>query len=164
MVNWIFAAILTVSYVLETTVMQSLAIFGVVPDLVLIVLIACSINKGREIALIMGFITGVVVDLLAGGGFGATALVYVLAACAAGMMGSTFLGKNPVTAMLICAIICATGGFLASVIRFAADIDRNFGVAIVRYVIIDAVYSSIIEFFVYTMIDGISVRCYQRRG
>ena len=43
MINWIFAAILAIAYVLETTVMQGLAVFGVVPDLVLVVLIACSI-------------------------------------------------------------------------------------------------------------------------
>ena len=164
MINWIFAGILTLTYVLETTLMQGLAVFGVVPDLVLVVLIACSINRGREIALVMGLFTGLAVDLLSGGGFGATALMYLFASCAAGMLGSTFLGKNPITAMLICAMICAAGGILGSAIRFATGIDRNFRMAILRYVFINSVYSSVIEFFVYTLIDGISVRCYQRRG
>lgn len=164
MINWIFAAVLATAYVLETTVMHSLAIFGVIPSLTLIVVIACAINRGREIALVIGLIVGLVVDLLSGNGFGSITLMYVFAACVAGMMGSTFLGKNPVTAMLICAIIVAVFGMTGSAIRFAVGIDRNFAGAVLRYVLINAVYSSVIEFFVYTLIDGISVRFYQRRG
>ena len=164
MINWIFAAILMVAYVLETTLMQGLAIFGVVPDLVLVVLIACSINRGKEVALIMGFVVGIAVDLLGGGGFGGDALKYLISACAAGLLGSTFLGKNPVTAVVICAIICASFGVIGSSIRFATGLDREFVSAILKYAVINTVYCSIIEFFVYTLIDGIGVRLYQRRG
>lgn len=164
MINWIFAAILAIAYVLETTVMQGLAVFGVVPDLVLVVLIACSINRGREIALIMGLFTGIAVDLLGGGSFGATSLMYLAAACTAGMLGATFLGKNPVTAVVICAAICAIFGIIGSAMRFAAGIDRNFATSVLRYCLINTLYCSVIEFFVYTLVDGISVRLYQRRG
>ncbi|CAN5401734.1 hypothetical protein BH09ACT12_BH09ACT12_12140 [soil metagenome] len=52
-----------VALVLQTTVFPHLAWHGVVPDLVLLVVVATGLVRGSQFALVLGFFAGVVLDL-----------------------------------------------------------------------------------------------------
>lgn len=58
-----FTAMLLVAIVLQSTLFPSFAYDGVVPNLVLLVVIAAALTRGPEVAMGMGFLGGVLIDL-----------------------------------------------------------------------------------------------------
>lgn len=70
---------------LQSTVATQMAIRGVKPDLVLIVVIAATLVYGGQGGLLWAFIGGIGVDLFSGGPFGASSLALMMATLVAAL-------------------------------------------------------------------------------
>lgn len=94
--------------VLQATVLPHLAIWGVFPDLPLLVVIGWSLVRGKREGIIWGFIAGVTVDLLSGAPFGAATLPMMAVGLLAGMSQATVFGAHialPMLAMFLATIL-----------------------------------------------------------
>ncbi len=79
---------------LQSTWLGAIAVFGVIPDLSLIVLIWVSYRNGLVEGPISGFLAGIAEDLLSAAPLGFNAFVKtVVAACAGLLHGNFFIGK-----------------------------------------------------------------------
>lgn len=163
MVNWIYAGFLSVAYIFQTTILNKLTLFGASPDIILVVLIACSVNSNIEKTLVLGFITGFLTDLLSGGNFGLQTAVYTYSAVAAGFIGLNLLGKNAVSNVFVTAIVSASIGIVKSTLMYAFNIDRSFWLMIFRMSVLATIYNSLISFFIYVILDGITSQNFIRR-
>jgi rod shape-determining protein MreD len=85
--------LLTVAF-LQTTVMPHLVIWGVFPDLPLLVVASWGLLQGPREGVIWGFVVGVAVDLFSGAPFGAATLGLLAVGFLAGLAGTTvFRGR-----------------------------------------------------------------------
>jgi rod shape-determining protein MreD len=61
--------------ILQSTILQKIAIFGVIPDLALLVLVYIAVRNGSMEGQISGFLSGIVVDVVSGSFLGFSVLV-----------------------------------------------------------------------------------------
>lgn len=69
-----------VAVILQTTVLARLPVFGVVPDLVLLIVIAAARRLDPEPAVVLGFTAGLIIDLLGSAPLGLRAMVLTIVA------------------------------------------------------------------------------------
>jgi rod shape-determining protein MreD len=98
--------LLTAIAILQAGVVSHLHIWGVFPDLPLLVVIGWSLVRGKREGVIWGFIAGVAVDLLSGAPFGAATLSMMAVGFIAGMSQATVFGTR--AALLMLAMFLAT--------------------------------------------------------
>jgi rod shape-determining protein MreD len=87
--------------ILQATVVPHLGIWGVFPDLPLLVVIGWSLARGKREGVIWGFVAGVAVDLLSGAPFGAATLSMAAVGYMAGMSQATVYGAHAALPMLV---------------------------------------------------------------
>ena len=75
--------------VIQSTALPHLAVVGVKVDLVVLLVIACSIRRGIEFGLVWAVIGGLALDVLSVGPFGANVVGCTVAALVAGSFGPT---------------------------------------------------------------------------
>ena len=74
--NFIFSLLLTVAFViLQSTLLQEIAIYGVIPDIALIIIVFSSNSMGTMRGQALGFIAGFIQDFLSSGPLGFNALI-----------------------------------------------------------------------------------------
>jgi len=83
------AAILFVVAVAQVSIFSQLHVFGAVPDLLLVTLVAVALLRGSLVGSIAGFFAGLLVDAASLGEMGLTALVLTLAGYWIGRYGET---------------------------------------------------------------------------
>jgi rod shape-determining protein MreD len=83
------AAILFVVAIAQVSIFAQLHVFGGVPDLLLVTLVAVSLLRGSLVGAVSGFFAGLLVDVASLGELGLTALVLTLAGYWIGRYGET---------------------------------------------------------------------------
>lgn len=74
--NFFFGLLLTILFVvLQSTVLQKIAVYGVVPDLALIIIVLTSNSLGPMKGQFLGFFAGLAQDILSSGPLGFNALI-----------------------------------------------------------------------------------------
>lgn len=136
--------------VLQPTLIRSIGIFGISPNLFLVFIVAASMIKGKKTGAICGFVYGLVFDLLIGRMIGVNALLYMYAGLFAGLLCERFIRGTgcAVAAVLVFAIslIC---GIIYYVVYNMVWGDMGFWLAIIRVVLPECVYSAILSFVIY---------------
>lgn len=79
LINIVFALILIISYLIETTFASTLQLGNIIPNLVIIIVCMFSLLRGRRQGLIFGFFAGLLIDLFNGyeNVIGINALLYM---------------------------------------------------------------------------------------
>jgi rod shape-determining protein MreD len=83
------AALLSVAAVAQVSIFSQLHVFGAVPDLLLVSLVALALLRGSIVGAVGGFFAGLLVDTASLGTFGLTSLVLTLAGYWIGRYGET---------------------------------------------------------------------------
>ena len=65
-------------FLLQTTIFQTLKLAGISPNIMLILVVSIGFMRGRTEGLLVGFFSGLLLDILYGGYLGIFALVYML--------------------------------------------------------------------------------------
>jgi len=82
----LFLVVLTV--LAQTLVFPNLRVFGVVPDVGLVLAVAVAYSEGPEIGAVFGFVEGLVIDLFLNTPFGLSALAFGITALLVGILQS----------------------------------------------------------------------------
>ena len=92
--GWLRAlAVSFVAALLQVVIVSSLVVGGGTPDLLLVVVVALGLLRGSSAGALLGFLGGLVVDVVTLGTLGVTSLVLTLAGFWAGRYGET-TGRN----------------------------------------------------------------------
>ena len=97
--------LLTVIGLLQATVIARLKVWGVFPDLPLLMVVGWGLLRGRREGLLWGFVAGIVVDLFSGAPFGAATLSLMAVGFLAGL-GESNVFRNIVLPLVV--IVAAT--------------------------------------------------------
>lgn len=102
--NLTIAVIVLASFLLQTSICPQIPYMNAVPNLLLIVTFAWGFLRGRTTGMIVGFISGLLLDLFYSESVGFYALFYMYAGYANGMLSSLLVTDIIVLPVVLCAI------------------------------------------------------------
>lgn len=149
----IIGLIILLSIILQTTLFNYLAIGGVKPDLLLIIVIYLGLNKGALTGEISGFISGFLEDIFSGSLIGMNALVKTVIGNLISLGKGKLAFENAVTQVLITFLTTVISVILLMVVKL---IFVNQGISysgIIRDGLIRSVYNSVLAVFVFRLLD-----------
>lgn len=155
MTAWIFAAVTMFAYLLQTTILCKLTVFGVMPDAVLVCVLCYSMIFGREKGFVAALVTGLLVDFLTGVFFGRHITVYLLSAVLASVLAENTFGKNFLTAAIITLTVSLAGGIAMAAYMYIAKLDKHILQSVFVTAPLYALYNMVISVFIFIFFENI---------
>lgn len=133
--------------ILQLTVIPLISIQGIIPDMILIILLFYTLKEGQLYGTIMGFVFGLLFDIISGGVLGSAAFSKTLA----GFIGGYFYNDNTTRTYLttyrfaLVVLLCSV--IDSSVFSFfsGSDFDYSLTIIFLRQGLIPAVYTAVVS-------------------
>jgi rod shape-determining protein MreD len=136
--------------VLQTTIFSAgLRVFGVMPDLGLVLTVAVAFYLGPERGAAFGFLTGLAVDLFLNTPLGLSALSFALVGYGVGVVQGGFVRPTRWVAPIMGALGGLAGGVLFVGIAALAGRDHLLSLTSVRVILIASLYDAVLAFVVF---------------
>jgi rod shape-determining protein MreD len=153
-VTWLprlrLALLILAVVVLQTTVFSAgLRVFGVMPDLGLVLTVAVAFSLGRERGAVFGFATGLAVDLFLSTPLGVSALSFALVGYGSGIVAGGLLQPSRWVAPTMGALGGLAGGVLFVAISAVAGREELLSLASARVILIASVYDALLAFAIF---------------
>ena len=139
--------------VVQVAVMPHLRLFGVVPDLGLVLTIAVAYHDDAETAAIVGFVTGLGFDLFLSTPVGASALAYSVTGYLTGLVQAGLIRSSRWLPLVLGALGGLVGGLMFVGIAILAGTDALRGSGTFETVVRSACYDAIVALVVFPLVD-----------
>lgn len=145
---------------LQTTVLAQLTLLGVIPQLVLVVVIALAWLEGERVGVTAGFFGGLLLDLQLPPAsiVGLTALVYTFVGYGVGYFRQYSVGESvwsPVLAVAVGSLIAEWGYALLAILLGRAWVSLAFTTKVAALVVL---YDALLTPFIYPLVRRVSER------
>ncbi len=144
------------SYILQTTIFRVFDLGGVTPNLLLIFTTSTAFIKGDRPGLLVGFFSGLLIDIFFGSYIGFYALIYMYIGFIVGKLHPIFFTQNLAIPILIIGISDFIFGFICYVLMFLFRTKFNIGYYMTAIIIPELVYTALVSIFYYPLILGIN--------
>ena len=144
------------SYILQTTIFRVFDLGGVTPNLLLIFTTSTAFIKGDRPGLLVGFFSGLLIDIFFGSYIGFYALIYMYIGFVVGKLHPIFFTQNLAIPILIIGISDFIFGFICYVLMFLFRTKFNIGYYMTAIIIPELVYTALVSIFYYPLILGIN--------
>lgn len=124
-------AVIFVAALLQVVLVSSLVVAGGAPDLLLVVVVALGLLRGSVPGAALGFIAGLVVDLVTLGTLGVTSLILTLAGFWAGRYSETTGRDRRLAPVIAVGTITVLAGAFGYVLHYLLDEEVAAGHALV---------------------------------
>ncbi|MBS4535870.1 rod shape-determining protein MreD [Clostridium sp. D2Q-14] len=150
-------ALFIASFILQSTIYQYIAIFDIMPNtnLILIILIALFTNK--KVGGIVGLIIGMIQDILFGNVIGIHGLIYFFVGYLIGMANSAISKDNSIASFLLTFITTICTNILFFFIYYFSSANITFIQMLKEITIVEAIYNSILAIFLFRIVKGLFV-------
>lgn len=144
------ALLILVVVVLQTTAFSSgLRVFGVMPDLGLVLTVAVACSLGADRGAVFGFVTGLAVDLFLSTPLGLSALTFALVGYGAGIVQGGLLRPSRWAPPIMGALAGVAGGALFVGIAAVAGREELLSLDSARVILVAGIYDAAIAFVVF---------------
>lgn len=146
---WTTAGALLAALILQVALAPYVAIAGVVPNFLVLVVITLSFVEGPSSGAVAGFIAGLLLDLLSTSPVGGWALVLSITGYAAGMLQENLFAEGwlaPVTVAIIAALLADFSYLLVLTIL---GVGPSFWPSLLTAVLPRAVYNAVLVLLAY---------------
>ncbi len=147
--NFIFVIL---SFILQTTVFRIIDFGGITPNLLMIFTTSTAFIKGEKPGLLVGFFSGLLVDIFFGTYIGFFALIYMYIGFIVGKLHIIFFTQNLAIPILLISVSDFVFGFVCYVLMFLFRIKFNIGYYMTNIIIPELVYTAIVAIFYYPVI------------
>ena len=137
----IYSFIFIFFIVLETNILNGVKIFGVKPNLIILLVIAASVAENERYASVLGLILGFITDSSVGSPFFFSGVYYFFAAYIAGTVTRVYFTKSFFTMLVITLPVCAARGIINMFYLIAVWSDFNIGGALLIYILPEFIYT-----------------------
>jgi rod shape-determining protein MreD len=149
------ALALIAAVALQIALAPQIALFGVVPNLVFLVVVTLALTEGPIAGCTAGFIGGLLFDLLGTSVVGPYALVFCVVGYVAGLLHANMFAEGwllPVTVVFLASL---GAEFTYGIIMAVLDVGMPFGTAFVRIMLPGAVYTSALAVLLYPLLSRV---------
>ena len=146
------ALLILVTFILQSTVFQSLAIASIAPNLLLILTVSFGFMRGKKEGLFVGFFCGLLIDIFYGNLIGFYALIYMYIGFINGFLYKVFYDEDVKVPMVLVAISDLAYGMTVYVLQFM--LRGRLGIFnYLRHIIIpEMVYTVLITVILYRLL------------
>jgi len=156
--------ILILLILLQTTLLNLIAIKNIVPDIAFIFLLICSFEEGCGLGQNLGFISGLSEDFISLSPPGFHALIKSLSAYIAGLFKRNLLQFSFLTVILLTAVMTffKTGMsfILINIFNLPLSLDSFFNYKIM----IEIIYNSVLSFPVYFLYKKVDTKIFSQKS
>ena len=150
--NIILFLVMLCGFVLQTTLFQTLSFGGISPNILIIITVSYAFMYGGKCGMVVGFLSGLLMDIFYGNVLGFYALVYLYIGAANGVFHSIFYQddiKLPLVLILVSDFVYT---FICYVLLYL--LRRRFDILYyLKYIMIpEVVYTIFVTVFIYPMI------------
>lgn len=141
--------IIALCFVLQTTVFQSLAFAGIVPNLMIIIVSSFGFMRGRREGMWIGFFCGLLIDIFCGFYLGVYALLYMYIGFVNGLFQKSFYPddiKLPMALIGASDIVC---NLFIYIVMFLLRSRFQFWFYLKTIIIPEFVYTMVVTIFLY---------------
>jgi rod shape-determining protein MreD len=118
---------------IQTTIVPLIAINGVIPDLILILLVFYALRYGQIYGTVLGFVYGFLFDVITGSLIGSTMLAKTLSGFVAGYFYNENKQEQYIKSLFFCLIVLLCGVIDSVVYSFFSTIDFNSNVLLLVF-------------------------------
>ncbi len=140
------------SFILQTTLFRVVDFGGITPNLLIILTASTAFIKGDKPGLLVGFFSGLLVDIFFGNYIGFFALIYMYIGFIVGKLHVIFFTQNLAIPILIISLADFVFGFVCYVLMFLFRTKFNIGYYMTSIIIPELVYTALIAIFYYPLI------------
>ncbi len=147
-------AIIVVALLIQLTLINSITILGLKPDLIMIVVVVFSLLKGGKEGTISGFASGLLQDIFSTGLLGINALAKTVIGFTCGIFKEKIFYEH---ILFLIPVITFVASFMQSILMFL--LLRSFGIeyglvwSIKQIALPEALYSSLLSPFIFLAIN-----------
>ena len=149
---------------IETTMLPTIRIQGVVPDLILILVVYFAIAEGSERGMYTGLLGGILQDVFANTGVGHHVLCLVVVGFVVGRMASRLITDNPAVKVMTVLAASIIHGFLYLAIEYIQKVDADAAVMMSYSIMPQAFYTAVITPVVFFLVARIRPVHIQTQG
>ena len=148
--------LIVLSYILQTTIFRVFDLGGVTPNLLLIFTTSTAFIKGDRSGLVVGFFSGLLIDIFFGSYIGFYALIYMYIGFIVGKLHPIFFTQNLAIPIFIIGIADFVFGFICYVLMFLFRTKFNIGYYMTAIIIPELVYTALVSIFYYPLILSVN--------
>ena len=146
-----------ICFVLQTSMFHYIALAGIMPNLLLILVISHAYMKGRLTGLLLGLFSGLLVDFMYGSYvIGLYALLYMLIGYFIGFTNKIYSNDDYTLPIIIIAISDFIYGFFYYVFEFLLRGRLNFLYYFRRLILPEIIYTVAVSIFLYKLLHMIN--------
>lgn len=144
--------LILIAYLIESTMLSILPIGGVAPNLLIILTSCFGFMRGKNDGMFIGFISGLVIDVLFGRVIGFYALIYMVIGYLNGFFASIFYPEDIKLPMVLITSSELIYCFLVYVFLFLVQGKLNFGYYFLHVILPEIVYTIFVTIIIYKVI------------
>ncbi len=144
--------IITVCYLLQSTLFQTLSFASISPNLLIVVVSAFGFMRGKKEGLWIGFFTGLLLDIFAGSTLGFYALLYMYIGYFNGFFRKMFYPEDIKLPMLLIAVSDFVCNFMIYFLLFFFRGKFQFTYYLLHIIMPELVYTMLVTIFLYFII------------
>jgi len=148
------SAIIVVALLIQLTLINSITILGLKPDLMMVVVVVFSLLKGEKEGTISGFASGLLQDIFSTGLLGINALAKTVIGFICGILKEKIFHEH---ILFLIPIITFIASFMQSILIFlllrAFGIEHGLAWSLKQVALPEALYSSLLSPFIFLVIN-----------
>ena len=144
--------LISICFVLQTTVFQSISFAGISPNLLIIVVASFGLMRGKTEGMYVGFFSGLVIDIFCGFYLGIYALLYMYVGYVTGLFQKRFYPEDIKLPLLLISGSDLISNLLIYVILFLTRSRYDFSYYFLNVIVPELVYTMVITIFFYLLL------------
>lgn len=156
--NIILVILFFLIYILQITFFNTFSIFGVKPNLFILLVLFIGLYIDEKNAMIFGIFAGICMDLLGGKIFGISSIMLAIVGIISGVLAKNWKKEQlQIVLMFILLTICyEVGSYILSTLLSIANFEI---LAFIKKLIIEVIYNVLILMIFYPLIQKIGCSC-----
>ena len=155
--NLVIGLFVFLSFVFQTTILQYISIFGVVPNICLVIIICLSLLKGSNKGAAVGIAIGFLYDIMFSSVLGVTALIYFFIGYFSGMFNKKVFTSTTLTPFVFTAIATVVFNLYQIMCFYLSNSKFDYFELFGEIVLVEIIYNSIVSIFIFKLISKIII-------
>jgi rod shape-determining protein MreD len=143
------AIALLVAAVLQVSLAPNLAVFGVVPNLIFLVVVTLALAEGPVAGAVSGFMGGLLFDLIGTTVVGPYALVFTVVGYAAGMLSANMFAEGWLLPVSVVAVASLAAELAYGIVLVVLGLSATFWRDILTVMVPSALYHTVLAVLAY---------------
>ena len=144
--------IISICFVLQTTVFPSIDFVNITPNLLIIVVASFGMMRGKKEGMILGFFSGLLIDIFCGFYLGIYALLYMYVGYLTGLFQKRFYPEDIKLPLVVVASSDLMSNVCMYLIMFLTRSRYDFGYYFSNIILPELIYTTIITIFFYLLL------------